>query len=162
MRAHFVAAVLTLLAVPAFAQQQTDIVDTAAATDNLKTWLSAIKAAGLAETLKGDGPFTVLVPTDEAFAKLPEGTLDNLLKPDNKEKLVAMLKYHVVPSKTVASDIAKLDGQELRTSEGTSARVEAKDGNVTIGGAKVIKPDIECTNGVIHVIDTVLMPASAK
>ena len=147
------------LAVPVFAGEGKDIVDTAAGADNFKTLVAAVKAAGLVETLKGDGPFTVLAPTDEAFAKLPEGTLESLLKPENKEKLVAILKYHVIPGKAMAADVVKLDGKDVKTVEGQSAKVAIKDGNVMIDGAKVIKTDIACSNGVIHVIDTVLLPS---
>jgi uncharacterized surface protein with fasciclin (FAS1) repeats len=150
------------LAIPALADDKKDIIDTVAGTDNFKTFNNAIKAAGLVDTLKGDGPFTVLAPTDEAFAKLPEGTWDNLLKPENKEKLVAVLKYQILPSKSLNADVLKLDGQEVKTVEGSSAKVAVKDGTVTIDGAKVVKSDIECTNGVIHAIDTVIMPPSAK
>jgi uncharacterized surface protein with fasciclin (FAS1) repeats len=150
------------LVIPALADDKKDIVDTATGTENYKTFVSAVKAAGLVDTLKGEGPLTVLIPTDEAFAKLPEGTLDNLLKPENKEKLVAILKYHVIPGKSLAADVLKLDGQEVKTVEGNSAKVAVKDGNVTIDGAKVIKTDIECSNGVIHEIDTVILPPSAK
>ena len=150
------------LAIPALADDKKDIVDTATAGDNFKTWITAIKAADLVDTLKGEGPYTVLAPTDEAFAKLPEGTLDNLLKPENKEKLVAILKYHVIPGKSLAADVLKLDGKEIKTVEGNSAKVAVKDGTVTIDGAKVVKTDIECSNGVIHEIDAVIMPPSAK
>jgi uncharacterized surface protein with fasciclin (FAS1) repeats len=153
---------LAILAVPALADEKKDIVDTAAAADNFKTLVAAVKAAGLVETLKGEGPFTVLAPTDEAFAKLPEGTLDSLLKPENKDKLVAVLKYHVIPSKAMAADVVQLDGKEVKTAEGSSAKVTVKDGTVSIGDAKVVKTDIECTNGVIHVIDKVLLPPANK
>jgi uncharacterized surface protein with fasciclin (FAS1) repeats len=153
---------LAILAVPALADEKKDIVDTAAGADKFKTLVAAVKAAGLVETLKGEGPFTVLAPTDEAFAKLPEGTLDSLLKPENKDKLVAILKYHVIPSKAMAADVVQLDGKEVKTAEGSSAKVSVKDGTVSIGDAKVIKTDIECTNGVIHVIDKVLLPPADK
>jgi uncharacterized surface protein with fasciclin (FAS1) repeats len=150
------------LAIPALADDKKDIVDTVAATDNFKIFNNAIKAAGLTDTLKGEGPFTVLAPTDEAFAKLPEGTWDNLLKPENKEKLVAVLKYQILPGKSLNADVLKLDGQEVKTAEGSSAKVAVKDGTVMIDGAKVVKSDIEATNGVIHAIDTVILPHSAK
>jgi uncharacterized surface protein with fasciclin (FAS1) repeats len=143
---------------PASAREEKDIVDTAVGADNFKTLVAAVKAAGLVETLKGEGPFTVLAPTDEAFAKLPEGTLETLLKPENKDKLVAILKFHVIAGKAMAADVVKLDGQDVKTVEGSSAKVAVSDGKVTIGGAKVIKTDIGCSNGVIHVIDTVLLP----
>jgi uncharacterized surface protein with fasciclin (FAS1) repeats len=153
---------LAVLAVPALAGEKKDIVDTAAGADNFKTLVAAVKAAGLVDTLKSDGPFTVLAPTDEAFAKLPEGALDSLLKPENKDKLVAILKYHVIPSKARAVDVVALGGKEVKTAEGSSVKVAVKDGTVTINGAKVVKTDIECTNGVIHVIDTVILPPSTK
>ena len=127
-----------------------------------KTLVAAVKAAGLVDTLKGEGPFTVMAPTDEAFARLPEGTVESLLKPENKEKLVAILKYHVIPAKAMAVDVIALDGKEVKTVEGSSARIAVKDGSVMIDGAKVIKPNIECTNGVIHVIDAVILPPSAR
>jgi uncharacterized surface protein with fasciclin (FAS1) repeats len=146
------------LVVPAFASETKDIVDTAVGAGSFKTLVAAVKAADLVDTLKGEGPFTVLAPTDEAFAKLPEGTVDSLLKPENKDKLIAVLKYHVIPGKVLAADVVKLDGQDVKTVEGSTAKVAVKDGGVTINNAKVVKTDIECTNGVIHVIDTVILP----
>ncbi len=146
------------LVVPAFAGEQKDIVDTAVGAGSYKTLVAAVKAADLVDTLKGEGPFTVLAPTDEAFAKLPEGTVESLLKPENKDKLVAILKYHVIAGKVLAADVVKLDGQDAKTVEGSTAKVAVKDGGVTIYNAKVVKTDIECTNGVIHVIDTVILP----
>ena len=153
---------VAVLAMPAFAGDGKDIVDTAVSAENFKTLVAAVKAAGLVETLKGEGPFTVLAPTDEAFAKLPEGTLESLLKPENKDKLVAILKFHVIPGKALAADVVKLDGQSVKTAEGDAVKVAVKDGKVTIGGANVVKTDIECSNGVIHVIDAVILPPSAK
>ncbi|MHB1558132.1 MAG: fasciclin domain-containing protein [Isosphaeraceae bacterium] len=160
MRKFLTASALLILAAPALALagDKKDIVDTAVAAEKFKTLVAAVKAAGLVDTLKGEGPFTVLAPTDEAFAKLPEGTVESLLKPENKEKLVAILKYHVIPAKAMAADVVKLDGQSVKTAEGRSAKVEVKDGTVMINGAKVVKTDIECSNGVIHVIDTVILP----
>ncbi len=146
------------LVVPAFAEDKKDIVDTAVGAGSFKTLVAAVKAADLVDTLKGEGPFTVMAPTDEAFAKLPEGTLDSLLKPENKEKLVAILKYHVIPGKVLAADVVKLDGQDVKTAEGESAKICVKDGGVMINNAKVVKTDIACTHGVIHVIDTVILP----
>ena len=143
---------------PVLAADKKDIVDTAVATGSFKTLAAALKAADLVDTLKGEGPFTVLAPTDEAFAKLPEGTVETLLKPENKDKLVAILKYHVIPGKAMAADVVKLDGQEVKTVQGEKAKVAVKDGTVTVDGAKVIKTDIDATNGVIHVIDTVILP----
>lgn len=133
-----------------------DVVDTAVAAGNFKTLVAAVQAAGLADTLKGQGPFTVFAPTDEAFAKLPAGTVDTLLKPENKDKLVAILTYHVVPGKVMAADVA---GKEVKakTVQGSELTVNGKDG-VTVDGAKVIQADIVADNGVIHVIDAVIMP----
>jgi uncharacterized surface protein with fasciclin (FAS1) repeats len=153
---------LAILAFPALAGEKKDIVDTAAGADNFKTLVAAVKAVGLVDTLKGEGPFTVMAPTDEAFARLPEGTVEGLLKPENKDKLAAILKYHVIPAKAMAADIIAPDGKEVKTVEGSSANIAVKDGSVMIDGAKVIKPNIECTNGVIHVIDAVILPPSAK
>ncbi len=151
-----------VIVAPAFAGEKKDIVDTAVAAGSFKTLAAALKAADLIDTLKGEGPFTVLAPTDEAFAKLPEGTVETLLKPENKEKLVAILKYHVIAGKAVASDVIKLDGKEVKTVEGSPVKIEVKDGCPMIDGAKVVKADIEATNGVIHVIDTVILPPCAK
>ena len=133
-----------------------DIVDTAVGAGSFNTLVAAVQAAGLVETLKGDGPFTVFAPTDEAFAKLPAGTVDNLLKPENKDQLVAVLTYHVIPGKVMAADIAgkKMD---VKTVQGSWAEIDAVDG-VTIDGANVIAADVEASNGVIHVIDAVILP----
>ena len=133
-----------------------DIVDTAVAAGSFKTLAAALKAADLVDTLKGKGPFTVFAPTDEAFKKLPEGTVESLLKPENKKKLVAILTYHVVPGKVMAKDVVKLT--EAKTVEGKSVKIVVKDGKVTVDGANVVKTDIETSNGVIHVIDTVILP----
>ncbi len=133
-----------------------DIVDTAVAAGSFKTLAAALDAGGLIDVLKGEGPFTVFAPTDEAFAKLPEGTVETLLKPENKDKLVSILTYHVVPGKVMAADVVKLT--EATTVQGTSVDIKVTDGTVMVDGAKVIKPDIAATNGVIHVIDTVIMP----
>lgn len=135
-----------------------DVVDTAVAAGNFKTLVAAVQAAGLVDTLKGQGPFTVFAPTDEAFAKLPAGTVDDLLKPENKDKLVAILTYHVVPGKVMAADVAGKD-QMVKTVQGGEIDVNGKDG-VTVNGAKVIKADIVTDNGVIHVIDAVIIPKS--
>jgi uncharacterized surface protein with fasciclin (FAS1) repeats len=133
-----------------------DIVDTAVSAGSFQTLVAAVKAAGLVDTLKGPGPFTVFAPTDEAFAKLPAGTLDDLLKPENKEKLTAILTYHVVPGKVMAADVMKL--KTAKTVQGQNVRVKAKGGAVMINEAKVAKADIETSNGVIHVIDAVILP----
>ena len=131
-----------------------DIVDTAVAAGSFTTLAAALDAAGLIETLKGSGPFTVFAPTDAAFAKLPEGTVDGLLK--DKAKLTAILTYHVVPGKVMAADVIKLDGAE--TVNGQSVAIRVVDGKVYVDNAIVTQTDIKASNGVIHVIDTVLMP----
>ena len=133
-----------------------DIVDTAAGAGQFKTLVAAIEAAGLVDTLKGDGPFTVFAPTDEAFAKLPAGTVDDLLKPENKDKLVAILTYHVVPGKIMSADIAG-KSTAVKTVQGDTLDVDATNG-VKVDKAEVVKADIDATNGVIHVIDSVVMP----
>ncbi len=133
-----------------------DIVDTAVAAGSFKTLAAALKAAGLVDTLKGEGPFTVFAPTDEAFAKLPAGTVDSLLLPQNKDELIAVLTYHVVPGKVLASDVVKL--KSAKTVNGKEAAIKVSDKGVMVGGAKVIKTDIETSNGVIHVIDSVILP----
>jgi len=133
-----------------------DIVDTAVSAGSFKTLVAAVKAAGLVDTLKGPGPFTVFAPTDEAFAKLPAGTVEDLLKPENKEKLVSILTYHVVPAKAMAKDVAGLP--TAKTVNGKELKLKADGGNVMVDKAKVTKADIEASNGVIHVIDTVLLP----
>lgn len=134
-----------------------DIVDTAVAAGNFETLVAAVKAADLVETLKGEGPFTVFAPTDEAFAKLPAGTVDNLLKPENKDQLVAVLTYHVVPGKVMSSDIAGKE-MEVKTVQGSMVDINATGASVMVDGATVVTPDIEATNGVIHVIDAVILP----
>ena len=131
-----------------------DIVDTAIAAGSFKTLAKALTEAGLVDTLKGPGPFTVFAPTDAAFAKLPKGALEALLK--DKKKLTAVLTYHVVAGKVMAADAAKLT--TAKTVNGASLTIKAKDGGIMIDGAKVTKADIEASNGVIHVVDTVLMP----
>ncbi len=133
-----------------------DIVDTAVAAGSFKTLVTAVTAAGLVDTLKGPGPFTVFAPTDAAFAKLLAGTVEALLKPENKGKLVAILTYHVVPGKVMSADIA---GKKLqvKTVEGSDVSIDATNG-VMVDGAKVATADIEASNGVIHVIDAVIMP----
>ena len=134
-----------------------DIVDTAAGNKMFSTLVTAVKAADLVSTLKGDGPFTVFAPTDEAFAALPAGTVEMLLKPENKQTLVQILTYHVVAGKVTAEDVSTLSN--ATTVEGSQVDISAKMGNVMINNAKVIKADIMTSNGVIHVIDTVLLPA---
>lgn len=139
--------------------QQKDVVDTAVSAGSFKTLVAALKAAGLVETLKGEGPFTVFAPTDEAFAKLPAGTVESLLKPENKAKLQAILTYHVVPGKVMAADVVKLSGAV--TVQGQQVDIAVTEGTVTVDKAKVLKTDIACSNGVIHVIDSVILPADS-
>ena len=133
-----------------------DIVDTAISAGQFNTLVAAVQAAGLVETLKGEGPFTVFAPTDEAFASLPEGTVDNLLKPENQDQLVAVLTYHVVPGKVMSTDIAG-KSLEVESVQGSALSVDATSG-VTVDGATVVAADIETDNGVIHVIDKVVLP----
>lgn len=123
-----------------------------------KTLSKALEAGGLVEVLKGDGPFTVFAPTDDAFKKLPEDVLANLLKPENKEALECILKYHVYPGKLCASDVVKLDGKTIKMSNGEEVKIQVKDKSVYINNAKVTTTDINAKNGVIHVIDTVIVP----
>ncbi|MGC6564172.1 MAG: fasciclin domain-containing protein [Akkermansiaceae bacterium] len=134
-----------------------DIVDTAVAAGSFKTLAAALGAAGLVETMKGDGPFTVFAPTDEAFAKLPKGTVETLLKPENKDKLIAILTYHVVSGKVMAKTAVTLDKATALNKKDIALKVTDKT-LVLNGSAKVVKADIECSNGVIHVIDTVILP----
>ncbi|HAN99011.1 MAG TPA: hypothetical protein DCQ98_16960 [Planctomycetaceae bacterium] len=138
------------------AEEKKTIVATAVGAEDFSTLVAAVKAAGLVDVLNGDGPFTVFAPTNEAFAKLPEGTVADLLKPENKEKLIAVLKYHVVPGKVMAADVVKLT--EAATAQGQKVTIKVEDGTVFVDSAKVVKTDIECSNGVIHVIDSVILP----
>lgn len=133
-----------------------DIVDTAVSAGMFNTLVAAVKAAGLVDVLKSKGPFTVFAPTDEAFAKLPAGTIDELLKPENKDKLAKILTYHVVAGKVMAADVVKM--KRAKTVQGQEAKINSKNGKVMIDKANVIKTDVETSNGVIHVIDMVLMP----
>ena len=151
----------------AYKAESKDIVDTAVGAGSFKTLVAAVQAAGLVETLKGEGPFTVFAPTDEAFAKLPAGTVETLLKQENKAKLVSILTYHVVPGKVMAADVLKLletpnPSGLVTTVQGAKAKVKVVDGAVMIDGAKIIKTDIETSNGVIHVIDAVILPPEGK
>ncbi|TCO69651.1 fasciclin domain-containing protein [Rhodovulum euryhalinum] len=150
----------TMLSTPALADNQMgkDIVDTAVEAGSFGTLVAAVQAAGLVETLKGEGPFTVFAPTDEAFAALPAGTVDELLKPENKDKLTAILTYHVVPGKVMSGDLS--DGMTAATVEGSEVTI-GTEGGVTVQGANVTAADIEASNGVIHVIDQVILPPSA-
>ncbi len=133
-----------------------DIVDTAVGAGQFNTLAAALEAADLVETLRGDGPFTVFAPTDDAFAKLPEGTVEGLLKPENRDQLTAILTYHVVAGKVYAADVVKLDS--ATTVNGSDVTIAVNDGSVRIDNANVIKTDIGASNGVIHVIDTVILP----
>jgi uncharacterized surface protein with fasciclin (FAS1) repeats len=133
-----------------------DIVETAVGAGQFKTLAAALTAADLVETLKSPGPFTVFAPTDEAFAKLPAGTVENLLKPENKAKLTAILTYHVVPGAVKAEQVTKLD--EAKTVNGAMVKVSTDHGKVMINDAQVVTPDIETSNGIIHVIDRVILP----
>lgn len=139
-------------------EKQFDIVDTALSAGTFSTLAAALGAAGLIEALRGEGPFTVFAPTDDAFAKIPAQALNDLLQPENKEKLTAILTYHVVPGKVTSRDVANLDS--ATTLQGQTLKISKQDG-VKINDAKVIASDVQATNGVIHVIDTVLMPATA-
>lgn len=133
-----------------------DIVDVAAGNESFSTLVAAVKAAGLVDTLKGNGPFTVFAPTNEAFAKLPEGTVESLLKPENKEKLVAVLTYHVVPGKVLAKDVVGLS--KATTAQGSNVKITTSGGGVKVDNANVVATDIAASNGVIHVIDSVILP----
>ncbi len=144
------------LAFGAVSAKAADIVDTAVSAGNFETLVAAVKAAGLVDTLKGEGPFTVFAPTDEAFAKLPAGTVEDLLKPENKDKLVAVLTYHVVPGKVMSGDIAGKKAM-VGTVQGSKLSVDATKG-VKVDEAMVTTADIETSNGVIHVIDAVVLP----
>jgi len=135
--------------------QAADIVDTAVEAGSFNTLVAAVKAADLVDTLKGEGPFTVFAPTDEAFAALPAGTVDDLLKPENKDKLVAVLTYHVVPGKVMSTDLT--DGMTAKTVEGADVTIDLDNG-VMVNDAKVVTADVAADNGVIHVIDKVILP----
>ena len=151
-----VAVLVPFSAQPRVQAQSQDIVDTAVAAGSFKTLAAALKAAGLIDTLKGKGPFTVFAPTDDAFAKLPAGTVEDLLKPENKAKLTAILTYHVVAGKVMAADVVKL--KSATTVNGKSVQIRVEGGTVMVDNAKVVKTDIGASNGVIHVIDAVLLP----
>jgi len=160
MKTRLVVVTLGLLliasAVMAGGHMKKDIVDTAVGAGSFNTLVTAVKAAGLVETLRGPGPFTVFAPTDEAFGNLPAGTLQELLKPENKVKLQAILTYHVVPGKVMAADVVKMTS--AKTVNGQTLTIKVQGGTVMVDGAKVVKTDIVCSNGVIHVIDAVVLP----
>jgi uncharacterized surface protein with fasciclin (FAS1) repeats len=152
-----------LIAMAPIANQNTEedhdhhnIVELASDTDNLSTLVAAVKAAGLVETLSGEGPFTVFAPTNEAFAALPEGTVENLLKPENRDMLVKILTYHVVSGKVMSGDLS--DGMMAETVEGSQISVSITDAGVSINDASVVTADVEASNGVVHLIDSVIMP----
>ena len=156
-------AVFALGSVPASAYESSakkaakaDIVDTAVAAGSFNTLVAAVQAAGLVETLKGDGPFTVFAPTDAAFAALPEGTVESLLKPENRDQLVAVLTYHVVPGKVTAAEVVNLS--EAGTVNGANVTISSSYGKVRVDGANVVQADVLASNGVIHVIDQVILP----
>jgi uncharacterized surface protein with fasciclin (FAS1) repeats len=151
------AAVSLPLAVASVNANAADIVDTAVSADNFTTLVQLVEAAGLVETLKGEGPFTVFAPTDEAFAELPEETLQDLLAPENRDQLRAILTYHVVPSE-VPSSAAVGEMVELETVEGSALTVDGTGDSVMVDGATVVQPDVMADNGIIHVIDAVLIP----
>ncbi len=162
-RSMFLAAAVAAVALGAMpapaadmAAPKKDIVDTAVAAGSFKTLATALQAAGLVETLKGKGPFTVFAPTDAAFAKLPAGTVEGLLKPENKAKLASILTYHVVAGNVKAADVVKLT--EAKTVNGQSVKISVANGGVKVDGANVVTTDIAATNGTIHVIDAVILP----
>jgi uncharacterized surface protein with fasciclin (FAS1) repeats len=140
----------------AYGKKDNDIVESAIAAGDFTTLVAALEAAGLVETLKSDGPFTVFAPTDEAFAKLPAGTVENLLLPENKDQLVKILTYHVVPGKVKAADVVELDSAE--TANGSNVRIRVEGETVFVNDARVVATDIGASNGVIHVVDTVILP----
>lgn len=153
------AAAAAALSTAAFAGAKKDIVDTAVGAGSFETLVAAVQAAGLVDTLKGEGPFTVFAPTDEAFAALPAGTVENLLKPENKDMLTAILTYHVVPGKVMSTDLQ--DDMEAATVQGEAVTIDLDNG-VMVEGASVVSADIETSNGVIHVIDKVILPEAAS
>ncbi len=159
MKKFLIAGAMAVMAT-AFAQDMMSktVVEIAASNKDFTTLVTAIKAAGLAETLSGKGPFTVFAPTNAAFAKLPKGTVEDLLKPENKAKLTSILTYHVVGAKVLAADAIKMDGKSAKTVNGQEIAIKVKDGKVMVNDATVTTADIVGSNGVIHVIDTVLLP----
>jgi len=158
-RSWFTAALIALAAVGAGRAQAADLVEVAAGSAQFQTLVAAVKAADLVETLKGKGPFTLFAPTDEAFARLPKGTLETLLKPENKEKLAAILTYHVVPGEIMAADVVKLEsGTKVATANGAKITITHDSKGVRVNDAHVVQTDIQADNGVIHVIDRVILP----
>lgn len=163
LAAATIAITSSLLAFTAPARAAEDIVDTAVKAGSFKTLVAAVQAAGLVETLKGKGPFTVFAPTDEAFAKLPKGTVETLLKPENKKKLASILTYHVAAGRYDAAKITASKTKQfgLKSVQGSNIAVDLRSG-VKVSGANVVKTDVEATNGIIHVIDKVIMPPAKK
>jgi len=156
LKSIFSVMVMAMLIMPQVSAQSKDIVDLAVETESLSTLVAAVKAADLVATLKGDGPFTVFAPTNEAFTALPEGTLDNLLKPENKDQLVAILTYHVVPGKVMSTDLS--DGMSAATAQGQKINIGIGKEGVMINDAKVVAADVKASNGVVHIIDKVILP----
>ncbi|MDF1739441.1 MAG: fasciclin domain-containing protein [Verrucomicrobiales bacterium] len=146
---------ISLTALNASPKAENDIVAVAAGSEDFSTLVAAVKAAGLVETLQGDGPFTIFAPTNEAFAKLPEGTVEMLLKPENKDQLTAILTYHVVPAKVMAADVK---AGNAKTVNGSEITIKTDGGKVMVDKANVVKTDLGASNGVIHVIDSVILP----
>ena len=153
-----VLAILALAVSTTASATEKNIVDTAVAAGSFNTLVKAVQAADLTATLEGPGPFTVFAPTDQAFAKLPAGTLESLLKPENKDKLRAILTYHVVAGEVNAAEVVKLTS--VKSVEGANLKIAANNGSVMVDNAKVVKADIRTSNGIIHVIDTVMLPPS--
>ena len=153
----FALALMLVTVTGAQAGMSKTIVDIAAGDDRFTTLVAAVKAAGLAETLSGDGPFTVFAPTNDAFAKLPDGTVEDLLKPENKDRLTAILTYHVLPAKVMAADVSG-SMVEAGTVNGAKLSVDGTGDGVTAGGANVIVANVEGSNGVIHAVDSVILP----
>lgn len=153
-------AAILLLTTEAYAggygKNQADIVDTAVSAGSFNTLAAALQAGGLVDTLKGDGPYTVFAPTDEAFAKLPDGTVEMLLMPENKDKLVEILTYHVVAGKVTSAEVVTLD--KAQTANGSDVAIKVVDDSVFINDSRVVATDIQASNGVIHVVDTVILP----
>ena len=156
MKAIVLALLMSGMAFTTMASQSKDIVDTAVANGSFKTLAAALQAAGLVETLKGAGPFTVFAPTDAAFAKLPAGTVETLLKPENKDQLRRVLTYHVVPGKVTTADVSKMSS--AKAVSGDTLKIAAKNGKVMVNNANVVTADVGASNGVIHVVDTVILP----
>ena len=156
MKGLLVAAVASAAVFSAARSAEMDIIDTAVSAGNFKTLAAALDAAGLIDTLKGDGPFTVFAPTDEAFGKLPAGTVESLLLPENRDKLVSILTYHVVPGSVTSGQVATLS--EAATVNGQMVDISVADSKVMVDNAHVVAVDIMATNGVIHVIDSVILP----